>query len=75
MNGLGKSNSRVKRVFGLAPDTSKSSLDVPAVTSGVTATAGASGAKLAVVLANSGGNIAALPCRRWVAPFPRQDHG
>ncbi len=37
-------------------------MDVPAVTSGVTATAGALGAKLAVLLAKSDGNIAALPC-------------
>ena len=59
---MGKSNGRVKRVLGLAPDTFKSSMDVPAVTSGVTATAGAAGAKLAELLAKSGGKIAALPC-------------
>ncbi len=41
VNGLGKSNGRVKRVLGFAPDTFKSSMDVLAVTSGVTATAGA----------------------------------
>ncbi len=62
MNGLGKLNGRVKRVFGFAPDTFKSSMDDSAVTSLDTATAGALGAKLAVLLANSGGNIAALPC-------------
>ncbi len=50
VNGLGKSNGRVKRVFGFAPYTFKSSMNVPAVTSGVTATAGDSGAKLAVLL-------------------------
>ncbi len=61
-DGLGKSNGRVKRVFGSALDTSKSSMDNPAVTSSVTAIAGASGAKLAVLLAKSGGKIAALPC-------------
>ncbi len=62
MKGLGKSNGRVKRVLGFAPDTFKSSMDVPAVTSGVSATVGTLGAKLAVLLAKSGGNIAALPC-------------
>ena len=62
VKGLGKSNGRVKRVLGFAPDTFKSSMDVPAVTSGVTATAGAWGAKLAELLAKSGGKIAALPC-------------
>ncbi len=62
MKVLGKSNSSVKHVVGFAPDTSNSSRDVPVVTSGVTATAGASGAKLALLLAKSGGKIAALPC-------------
>jgi hypothetical protein len=52
----------VKCVLGFAPDTFNSSRDIPAVTSGVTATAGASGAKLAVLLAKSGGKIVALPC-------------
>ncbi len=62
MKGLGKSNGSVKRVLGFAPDTSNSSRGVPAVTSGATATAGASGAKLAELLAKSGGKTAAFPC-------------
>jgi hypothetical protein len=62
VKGLGKSNGRVKRVLGFAPDTSNSSTGVPAVISGATATAGSSGAKLAELLAKSGGKIAALPC-------------
>ncbi len=63
MKGLGKSNGSVKRVLGLAPNTSNSSMmGVPAVTSGATATAGASGAKLAELLAKSRGKTAALPC-------------
>ncbi len=62
MKGFGKSNGRVKRVPGFAPDTPRSSIDVLTVTSCVTAAAGALGAKLAVLLADSGGNIAALPC-------------
>ncbi len=62
MKGLGKSNGRLKRVLGFVPDTFNSSRDVPAVTSGVTATAGASGVTLAVLLAKSGGRIVALPC-------------
>ncbi len=63
VKGLGKSNGNVKRVFGFGPDTSNSStMGVPAVTSGATATAGASGANLAELLAKSGGKTAALPC-------------
>jgi hypothetical protein len=62
VNGLEKSNGRVKRVLGFAPDAPRSSTDALVVTSGVNAAAGALGAKLAVLLANSGGKIAALPC-------------
>ncbi len=63
VKGLGKSNGSVKRVLGFAPDTFHSStMGVPAVTSGATATVGASGAKLAELLAKSGGKTVALPC-------------
>ncbi len=62
VDGVGKSMGSVKGVLSFAPDTFNSSRDVAAVTSGVTATAGSSFAKLAVLLAKSGGKIAALPC-------------
>ncbi len=62
MKWLGKPNGSVKRVLGFAPEAFNSLMGVPVVTSGATATAGASGAKLAEMLAKSGGKTAALPC-------------
>jgi hypothetical protein len=67
-NGLGKSKGRVNRALGFAPGMFGSSTGAFAITSdatapaGVTATAGASGTKLIVLLAKSGTENAALPC-------------
>ncbi len=68
VKGLGKLKGSVNRALGFAPGLFISSLGASATTSGVTvaagvtATAGAPLAKLAVLLPKSGSGNAVLPC-------------